>query len=123
MRVGCSGRSGDGGIDGIIKEDPLGLDVIYIQAKRWEAGLTYRNCRSSQVPPCRDTVARKGVVFITTSTFTKDAEEYVGKAEYSKIILIDGPTLARLMVDNLVGVSSVRSYGLLKADPDYFTEE
>jgi len=73
---------------------------------------------------CRRTAghrARKGV-FITTSNFTRDAEEYVGRIE-SKIILIDGPTLARLMVDNLVGVSSVRSYDLLKADPDYFTEE
>ncbi len=65
--------------------------------------------------------ARKGV-FITTSNFTKDAWEFVGTID-SKIILIDGPTLARHMVDNLVGVSSVRSYDLLKADPDYFTEE
>lgn len=65
--------------------------------------------------------ARKAV-FITTSNFTKDAEDYVGRID-SKIILIDGITLARLMVDNFVGVSSVRSYDLLKADADYFTEE
>ncbi|HXB73761.1 MAG TPA: restriction endonuclease [Candidatus Acidoferrales bacterium] len=114
------GRSGDGGIDGIIKEDRLGLDVIYIQAKRWESGVGRPEIQKF-AGALQGHRARKGV-FITTSNFTKEAEEYVGRID-SKIILIDGPTLAQLLVDNLVGVSSVRSYDLLKADPDYFTEE
>jgi len=113
------GKSGDGGIDGIIKKERLGLDVIYIQAKRWEAGVGRPEIQKF-AGALQGHRARKGV-FITTSNFTKDAEDYVGRID-SKIILIDGITLARLMV-NFVGVSSVRSYDLLKADADYFTEE
>jgi restriction system protein len=114
------GRSGDGGIDGIIKEDRLGLDVIYIQAKRWEAGVGRPEIQKF-AGALQGHRARKGV-FITTSKFTADAEEFVGRID-NKIVLIDGPTLARLMVDNSVGVSSVRSYSLLKVDTDDFTEE
>jgi restriction system protein len=114
------GRSGDGGIDGIIKEDRLGLDVISLQAKRWEAAVGRPEIQKF-AGALQGVRARKGV-FITTSTFSKDAEEFAGKID-SKIILIDGATLARLMVDNLVGVSSVTSYALLKIDSDYFTEE
>ncbi|MGO9262733.1 MAG: restriction endonuclease [Bryobacteraceae bacterium] len=114
------GRSGDGGIDGIIKEDRLGLDVIYIQAKRWEAGVGRPEIQKF-AGALQGHRARKGV-FITTSNFTKDADEFVGRID-SKIILIDGPTLAQLMVDYKVGVSPVRAYELLKLDPDYFTEE
>ena len=115
------GKSGDDGIDGIINEDPLGLDVIYLQAKRWGDVGVGRPEIQKFVGALQGKRARKGV-FITTSNFTKDAKEYVGRID-SKIVLIDGETLARLMFDYKVGVSSVRSYDLLKADPDYFTEE
>ncbi|MGH9663778.1 MAG: restriction endonuclease [Bryobacteraceae bacterium] len=114
------GSSGDGGIDGIIKEDRLGLDVIYIQAKRWES-VVGRPEIQRFAGALQGHLARKGV-FITTSNFTKDAEAFVGRID-SKIILIDGPTLAGLMFDSSVGVSPVRSYSLVKVDPDYFTEE
>jgi restriction system protein len=114
------GKSGDGGIDGIIKEDRLGLDVIYIQAKRWES-VVGRPEIQKFAGALQGHRARKGV-FITTSRFTDDAVEFVGRVD-SKIVLIDGPTLAGLMVDYSVGVSPVRSYPLLKVEPDYFTEE
>ena len=114
------GKSGDGGIDGIIKEDRLGLDAIYIQAKRWE-GCVGRPEIQKFAGALQGHRARKGV-FITTSTFSKEAKEYVEKID-SKIILLDGAALAALMVDYSVGVSPVRSYALLKVDPDYFTGE
>jgi restriction system protein len=114
------GRSGDGGIDGIIKEDRLGLDLIYIQAKRWEATVGRPEIQKF-AGALQGHRARKGV-FITTSSFTKDAEEFTGKID-SKIVLIDGATLARLMVDHSVGVSPVSTYALVKVDSDYFTEE
>ena len=114
------GKSGDGGIDGIIKEDRLGLDVIYIQAKRWE-GSVGRPEIQKFAGALQGHRARKGV-FITTSSFSKEAKDYVEKID-SKIILIDGLTLANLMVDYSVGVSPVRSYPLLRVDPDFFAEE
>jgi restriction system protein len=114
------GRSGDGGIDGIIKEDRLGLDVIYIQAKRWEAAVGRPEIQKF-AGALQGHRARKGV-FITTSSFTNDAEEFAARID-SKIVCIDGPTLARLMVDNAVGVSLLSSYSLLKVDSDYFTED
>lgn len=114
------GKSGDGGIDGIIKEDRLGLDLIYIQAKRWE-GSVGRPEIQKFAGALQGHRARKGV-FITTSTFSKDAFAYVEKID-SKIILIDGPTLARLMVDNNVGVSLVTEYQVKRVDSDYFTDK
>ncbi|MGE3425024.1 MAG: restriction endonuclease [Dehalococcoidia bacterium] len=111
------GRSGDGGIDGIIKEDKLGLDVIYVQAKRWE-GTVGRPDIQKFAGALQGLRANKGV-FITTSTFSRDAEEYVASIS-SKIILIDGETLAGLMLDHNVGVASVGVYELKKIDSDYF---
>lgn len=113
------GRSGDGGIDGIIKEDRLGLDVIYIQAKRWE-GTVGRPEIQKFAGALQGQRASKGV-FITTSGFSKEAEEFVGVIS-SKIILIDGPTLAQLMVDHNVGVSPVSRFELKRVDSDYFEE-
>ncbi len=98
------GKSGDGGIDGIINEDRLGLDVIYIQAKRWE-GSVGRPEIQKFAGALQGQRARKGV-FITTSSFTKDAIEYASLIE-SKIILIDGEYLSKLMVEHNVGVSTV----------------
>ena len=114
------GRSGDGGVDGIIKEDRLGLDVLYVQAKRWEGAVSRPEIQKF-AGALQGHRARKGV-FITTSSFTKEAHEYVKMID-SKIVLIDGQTLAGLMIDHNVGVAPVRSYDLKRIDSDYFSEE
>lgn len=114
------GKSGDGGIDGIIKEDRLGLDVIYVQAKRWEATVGRPEIQKF-AGALQGHRARKGV-FITTAAYSKDAREFAEKID-SKIVLIDGEHLANLMVDNGVGVSLVGAYELKRVDSDYFTEE
>jgi len=114
------GRSGDGGIDGIIKEDKLGLDIIYIQAKLWE-GTVSRPEIQKFAGALQGQRARKGI-FITTSTFSSEAVDYVRTID-SKIILIDGQTLANLMIDHNVGISPIASYEIKKIDSDYFTED
>ena len=114
------GRSGDGGIDGIIKEDRLGLDAVYIQAKRWENTVGRPEIQKF-VGALQGQKARKGL-FITTSEFTKEAADYVSRIN-NKIVLIDGEQLAELMIDYNVGVSTVTIYELKKIDYDYFTEE
>ena len=113
------GRSGDGGIDGIINEDRLGLDVIYIQAKRWE-GTVGRPEVQKFVGALHGQRARKGV-FITTSSFTSEARAYSQMIE-NKVVLVDGDTLANLMIDHSVGVSGVSTYEVKKIDSDYFLE-
>jgi len=114
------GQSGDGGIDGIIKEDRLGLDIIYIQAKRWQDSVGRPEIQKF-VGALQGHHARKGV-FITTSTFTKDAVEYAGKVD-SKVVLIDGHRLADLMIDFDLGVSTTATYSVKRVDSDYFDEE
>lgn len=114
------GKSGDGGIDGIINEDRLGLDVIYIQAKRWE-GVVGRPEIQKFAGALQGQRARKGV-FITTSSFTKEAREYASVIE-TKIILIDGEHLSKLMAEHNVGVSTVGQYEVKKLDSDYFDYE
>jgi restriction system protein len=114
------GKSGDGGIDGIINEDRLGLDVIYLQAKRWEGNVSRPEIQKF-AGALQGKRARKGV-FITTSDFTKEAREYVAMID-SKIILIDGEELAELMIDYNVGVSVATVYEIKKMDSDYFLEE
>lgn len=114
------GRSGDGGIDGIINEDRLGLDVIYIQAKRWEGSVSRPEIQKF-AGALQGKRARKGV-FITTSDFTKEAREFVSMID-SKIILISGEELADLMLDYNVGVSIAVSYDVKRIDSDYFIEE
>lgn len=114
------GKSGDGGIDGIIKEDKLGLDVVYIQAKRWENSVGRPEVQKF-VGALSGQRARKGLL-ITTSTFTGDAKDYVSRID-PKIVLIDGETLSQLMIDHNVGVSLVATYELKKIDTDYFSEE
>lgn len=114
------GRSGDGGVDGVIKEDKLGLDAIYVQAKRWED----KPVGSPQIDQFAGALqkkkARKGV-FLTTSTFTSDALRSV--ADYSaRIVLIDGPALAELMIDHDVGVSITTGYQLKRLDSDFFDD-
>ena len=114
------GKSGDEGIDGIIKEDKLGLDVIYIQAKRWE-GVVGRPELHKFVGALAGQGAKKGI-FITTSSFTKEAEQYSPKNE-TKIVLIDGERLAQYMIDYNLGVSVQNTYEIKKLDSDYFEEE
>lgn len=114
------GRGGDGGIDGIIKEDKLGLDAIYIQAKRWE-GSVGRPEIQKFAGALQGVRARKGI-FITTSYYTPDAQAYVRNID-SKIVLIDGKQLAELMIDHNIGVSRIQTYELKRLDSDYFVDE
>jgi len=114
------GKSGDEGIDGIIKEDRLGLDIIYIQAKKWENTVTRPEIQKF-AGALQGKRAKKGI-FITTSEFSQGCEEYVATID-SKIILIDGQHLAQLMIDFNVGVSTEAIYELKRVDSDYFAEE
>ena len=111
------GRSGDQGIDGIINEDRLGLDTIYIQAKRWQNDVNDAEIRNF-IGSLAGHKASRGV-FITTSIFTKKAIEYVARIP-QKVILIDGDRLAQLMIEHNVGVSTVATYDVKKVDADFF---
>ncbi len=115
------GQVGDGGIDGIIKEDKLGLDAIYLQAKRWEGtvgGPVVQGFAGALIGK----KARKGV-FITTSNFSQQARIFASGTENLKIILIDGEQLAQLMIDHDVGVTEESRYIVKKVDLDYFGDE
>jgi restriction system protein len=114
------GKSGDGGIDGIIKEDRLGLDVIYIQAKKWE-GSVGRPEIQKFAGALQGQRAKKGI-FITTSSFTKEACDFASAIE-SKLVLIDGEDLAEYMIDHGIGVAEVGSYVVKRLDSDYFAQE
>ncbi|WP_296650452.1 restriction endonuclease [Paraburkholderia sp.] len=111
------GRTGDGGIDGTIKEDKLGLDVIYVQAKRWE-GTVGRPDIQRFAGALQGQHASKGV-FLTTSDFSREARDYA-KSITAKIILVDGALLVKLLVDHGVGVSTASTYEIKKIDTDYF---
>jgi restriction system protein len=113
------GGSGDEGIDGVINEDKLGLEVIYIQAKQW-ANPVGRPEVQKFVGALHGKRARKGV-FITTSSFTREAREYVKHLD-PKIVLIDGEELARLMIEHNVGVAVKSVYELKSVDRDFFEE-
>lgn len=113
-------KTADEGIDGIIKEDRLGLDAIYLQAKRWEAPVGRPEIQRF-VGALHGQRAKKGV-FITTSRFSNEAIEYAGQID-PKIVLIDGADLVQLMIDYGVGVSTVATYDVKKVDTDFFIEE
>ena len=116
------GKSSDEGIDGTIKEDKLGLDIIYIQAKRWQPGnVVGRPEIQKFVGALAGQGAKKGI-FITTSSFTKEAIEYQPKNE-TKIVLIDGEELSQMMIDYDLGVSATNKYEVKKIDHDYFGDE
>lgn len=116
------GKSGDEGIDGIIKEDILGLDTIYLQAKRWQTGNNIGRPELQRfVGALAGKAASKGI-FITTSGFTREAREYVPMNNI-KIVLIDGHQLAQYMIEYSLGVSNTRTYFVKKIDGDYFEEE
>jgi len=111
--------TGDGGIDGVINEDRLGLDAVYVQAKRWAKTVGVEELRNF-VGALSAHKAHKGV-FISTSTFAKSARDYISQVG-QKIVLVDGARLAELMIDYGVGVSTRESYILKRADEDYFSE-
>jgi len=113
-------KGSDEGIDGIINEDKLGLDVIYVQAKRWENNVSRPEIQKF-AGALQGRRAKKGI-YITTSFFTKEAHEFV-KSIDSKVVLIDGERLAELMVEYNVGVAVVQSFHLKKIDADYFVED
>jgi restriction system protein len=113
------GRSGDEGIDGIIKEDILGLDVIYVQAKKWDTTVGRPEVQKF-AGALQGRRARKGI-FITTGSFSKDAVDFSSKID-SRIVLIDGKKLVDLMIDHNISVSTVKTYERKKIDSDYFEE-
>lgn len=113
------GGSGDEGIDGIIKEDRLGLDVIYVQAKKWDSSVSRPEIQKF-AGALQGRRARKGI-FITTSDFSQQAREYAASID-SKIVLIDGRQLAEYMIDFGVGVATEAIYEVKRLDSDYFTE-
>lgn len=118
------GQAGDEGIDGVINEDRLGLDVIYLQAKRWTGpsnSVVGRPEIQKFVGALHGKRARKGV-FITTGSFSKDARDYVSHID-PKVVLIDGHLLASLMIDFDLGVATTASYAVKRIDSDYFSEE
>lgn len=114
------GKAGDGGIDGIIKEDKLGLDVVCVQAKRWEntVGRPVVQAFAGSMDAFK---AKKGVL-LATSAFSKEAADYVRQID-KRLVLIDGSQLAQLMIDHDIGVTTARTYTLKKIDHDYFVEE
>ncbi len=114
------GRSGDGGIDGVINEDRLGLDAIYLQAKRW-SNVVGRPDIQQFVGALAGQRATKGV-FISTSRFTQEAKDYAANSQY-KVVLIDGERLAELMIEHDLGVSVAATYQLKRIDSDFFNEE
>jgi restriction system protein len=114
------GQTGDEGVDGIIKEDRLGLDVIYLQAKRWD-GTVGRPEVQKFVGALHGKRAKKGV-FITTGKFSDDAIKYVENID-PKVILIDGRTLAELMIDYNLGTTTATTFEIKRIDSDYFGEE
>lgn len=116
-----TGRSGDGGIDGVIRQDKLGLDVVCIQAKRWE-GSVGRPVIQQFVGGMDGYRAKKGVI-MTTSNFSKDALDFVHRIEGKRVVLIDGDRLAALMVEHDLGVTSTKTYVIKEVSNDFFDEE
>lgn len=114
------GSSGDEGIDGVISEDRLGLETIYIQAKRWE-GTVGRPEIQKFVGALHGKRARKGV-FLTTGAFTSDARDYITRID-PRVVLIDGQELAQYMIDQNLGVTTKTVFELKRIDSDYFEEE
>src|SRR4051794_32525994 len=115
-----TGKSGDGGIDGVIRQDKLGLDVVCIQAKRWD-GPVGRPVIQGFVGSMDYIRARKGVI-MTTSTFTKDGLDFVDRIEGKKVVLIDGGRLADLMIEHNLGVTTTKVYELKEVSNDFFDE-
>lgn len=130
MKMGYGGIAGkgevtryssDGGIDGVINQDKLGLDVVSIQAKRWDQTVG-RPTVQGFVGSMDYIRAKKGVI-ITTSKFSREAEDYVDRIEGKKVVLIDGDELAELMIDHNLGVTTRKTYELKEVSNDFFEED
>ena len=118
-----AGRTGDEGIDGIIREDKLGFSLIYIQAKRWDRATSIGRPEIQKfVGALAGQGANKGL-FITTAQFTKEARDYASKQHTTKVVLVDGDTLAKLMIEYNLGVSTQAVYQIKQLDSDYFSED
>ena len=117
-----TGRSGDGGIDGTIREDALGLDEVYVQAKRYADGSTVGEGALRNFAGAIDTAGTSKGVFVTTTRFTDGAKDYVDRSP-KRIVLIDGKELARLMVAHDVGVRTRIHHVIKRIDEDYFRQE
>ena len=117
-----TGRSGDGGIDGTIREDTLGLDEVYLQAKKYAAGNTVGESDLRNFAGAIDAANTTKGVFVTTASFTKAAQAYVEKSP-KRIVLIDGEKLAHLMVEHNIGVRPKIQYKVKRIDEDYFDSE
>jgi len=120
IRAIVTGRSGDEGIDGVINEDRLGLDVIYVQAKKWDNTVGRPEIQKF-AGALQGQHAKRGI-FMTTSNFSKEATDFASRVD-NKIVLIDGDTLVQHMIDHNVGVTPSVNYEVKKIDLDYFTEE
>jgi restriction system protein len=116
-----TGQSGDGGLDGIIREDKLGLDIVGVQAKRWEG--TVSRPTVQQFVGALDMVKAKKGVILTTSGFSREARDFVALIEAKKVVLIDGPRLAELMIQHGVGVTTVQTYEVKQLSGDFFEED
>ena len=117
-----TGRPGDGGIDGTIKEDPLGLDEVYVQAKRYAGGNNVGGAALREFVGSLDALNATKGIFVTTSGFTPDAKTYAAQSQ-KRIVLIDGKELVRLMVEHDIGVRVQACYKLKRIDEDYFDQE
>lgn len=115
-------RSNDGGIDGIIKQDRLGLDTIYIQAKKWDESRPIHRPEIQKFAGALQGVRAKKGIFITTSSFSDGAREYVANID-TKIVLLDGTELAQLMIDHGIGVTPHQTYEIKRLDSDYFSDD
>lgn len=113
------GKTADGGVDGVIKEDKLGLELLFIQAKRWDSNVVGRPEIQKFVGALHGQKAKKGI-FLTTSSFSKEARDYAVGLDDRRVILIDGTQLAELMFDYGIGVSTINSYVVKRIDSDFF---
>jgi restriction system protein len=113
-------RTGDHGIDGVIRQDRLGLDAVYVQAKRWEAAVG-RPVVQGFVGALQGARAMKGIIF-SASEFSSDARDYAATVS-PRVVLIDGERLAELMIDHDVGVSARETYAVKRVDSDYFGDD
>jgi len=116
-------KTGDEGIDGVIKEDKLGLDKIYIQAKRWKKESKIGRPEIQKFVGALDGKRAKKGIFMTTAFFTKDAIDYANNTNSATVVLIDGERLTNLMIEYQAGVTVKEIYKIRKIDTDFFMEE
>ena len=117
------GKTGDEGIDGIVREDKLGFRMIYIQAKRWDSGQTIGRPEIQKFVGALAGQGANSGLFITTAQFSKEAQAYAQKQHTAKVVLVDGALLAQLMVEHNLGVSTESVYEIKRLDTDFFHKD